>query len=109
MIENNAKFVEWLTTMFVSIYTIWAGIQVIDGSLGLGLYITNIGVFNAAGAAGSEMCHVLLQMQKVTPSLDRLVKYINLPTDLIKRKNLERHRRIVTARLCGETTHERGP
>lgn len=24
--------------MFVSIYTIWAGIQVIDGSLGLGLY-----------------------------------------------------------------------
>ena len=29
--------------------------------------------------------------------------------DQFRGKNLERHRRIVTARLCGETTHERGP
>ena len=35
---------------------------------------------------GQEFCQVLLQMQKVTPSLERLVRYINLSTDLPKRR-----------------------
>lgn len=105
---NNAKFVEWLTMLSISLYTIWGGMEVISGDVELGLYVTNIGVFNAAGAAATDFCHVLLEMQKVTPSLERLVRYINMATDLPKRKDLERHRRVATSRLASETTHERG-
>eukprot|EP00913_Durusdinium_trenchii_P002317 g2140.t1 len=128
---NNAKFVEWLTMLSISLYTIWGGMEVISGDVELGLYVTNIGVFNAAGAAATErggnggrmaldvggavkqqlrrglrcfchqdFCHVLLEMQKVTPSLERLVRYINMATDLPKRKDLERHRRVATSRLA---------
>eukprot|EP00434_Breviolum_minutum_P008504 symbB.v1.2.007502.t1/scaffold444.1/size204903/2 len=106
---NNAKFVEWLTMLSISLYTIWGGMQVIEGDLDLPLYVTNIGVFNAAGAAATDFCHVLLQMQKVTPSLERLVRYINLPTDLPKRMDLECHRRVATSRLAGESHKELGP
>lgn len=106
---NNAKFVEWLTMLSISLYTIWGGVEVINGELELALYVTNIGVFNAAGAAATDLCHVLLEMQKVTPSLERLVRYINMPTDLPKRMDLERHRRVATSRLAAETRDDLGP
>ena len=42
----------------ISTYTIWGGVEVIEGELELPLYVTNIGVFNAAGAAATAPCLV---------------------------------------------------
>ena len=136
----------------ISTYTIWGGVEVIEGELELPLYVPFRTPLAAVGLRGhqhrglqrrrgrgdscaalfesclrdvkprQEFCQVLLQMQKVTPSLERLVRYINLSTDLPKRrwaqpkwwsaprgKDLERHRRVATSRLASETSHEKGP
>ncbi|CAE7747453.1 ugpC [Symbiodinium necroappetens] len=103
---NNQQFVAWMTTFLVAVYTVFGGISVMDGRLEFGMFVTNIGVFNTAGAAGTELCQVLLAMQRVAPSLDRMVRFLNLPTDLLHRRDLERHRRLATAQFVKEKTDE---
>eukprot|EP00930_Biecheleria_cincta_P056713 TRINITY_DN42788_c0_g1_i1.p1 TRINITY_DN42788_c0_g1~~TRINITY_DN42788_c0_g1_i1.p1 ORF type:complete len:891 (+),score=99.72 TRINITY_DN42788_c0_g1_i1:203-2674(+) len=99
VLENDTQFVHWLTLLLVSLYTIIGGLAVIEGHLDFGMFVTNIGVFNAAGAAGTKVGTVLLAMQQTVPSMDRLVLFLNLSGDLFQRKALAEHRHAKTSEM----------
>jgi len=67
--------------------------MVISGDSELGMFVTNLQIFNDVGQAWTSVFDVMLKMQSALPYLQKIVKYMNLPIDLEKRMRLNRKRR----------------
>jgi ABC-type multidrug transport system fused ATPase/permease subunit len=102
VVKNNATFSEWITIVYVAIYTFTGGMDYIDGSLTLGMLLTNITILGTIGKSTGQIYSTLLVLQRNVPSLERVVNYMNLPTDVRHRKNLNRARRAMTKELRKE-------
>eukprot|EP00931_Biecheleriopsis_adriatica_P056287 TRINITY_DN33352_c0_g1_i1.p1 TRINITY_DN33352_c0_g1~~TRINITY_DN33352_c0_g1_i1.p1 ORF type:complete len:866 (+),score=116.59 TRINITY_DN33352_c0_g1_i1:133-2730(+) len=108
VLKNNEYFSPWFTLAFACAYTYIGAKQIIagDSALSLGIFVTNLSIINAIGEAYGGMYKTLLTIQSTFDSLERIVHFLNLPTDLLQRKSMNRHRRSTThdmrARLRGE-------
>lgn len=105
VMKNNEYFSPWLTLVLVSVYIVLGGMQVIDeGSegLSLGVFLTNMQIFDAIGKAYGSIYNILLTMQSSFNSLDRIVRILNLPIDTPLRMELDRKRREMTRQLRDE-------
>jgi len=93
VLANNAQCAPWLAVLFVSMFTIIGGIQVLDDKLSLGKFLTTLRIFQTIGDSWGTIYAVLLNMQIVIPTLERVVWFMNLPTDISQRRELNRKRR----------------
>merc|ERR1712183_137338 len=62
----------------------------------LGMYLANLSVLAKVGASLGSIYKTLVKMQRALPAMERLVHYMNLPTDIPLRKSLNRGRREAT-------------
>jgi len=118
VIKNNAMLAPWLTTIFVSLYTLYGGMGYINAlddpdPPSLGVFLTNLSVIGAIGSAYGSIYAILLEMQSAFPALITITKLMNLPTDVPQRMTLNRARRKMTnelrAKLRETLTEEDGP
>eukprot|EP00929_Paragymnodinium_shiwhaense_P044895 TRINITY_DN23008_c0_g1_i2.p1 TRINITY_DN23008_c0_g1~~TRINITY_DN23008_c0_g1_i2.p1 ORF type:complete len:595 (+),score=101.57 TRINITY_DN23008_c0_g1_i2:144-1928(+) len=85
---NNSYCAPWLALVASGIYTVVGGLQVLDGAISFGMFVSNSHSIAASGAAGKEICNILIEMQMSLTALRRMITYLNLPTDLRKRRSL---------------------
>jgi len=97
--ENNSYFAPWLTVLFVSVFTVIGGIQVLDKTLSLGKFLTTLHIFQTIGDSWSTIYSVLLEMQLILPTFERIIRFMNMPNDLGERLKLNRKRRGETTEL----------
>lgn len=100
--KNNGIFAEWITVVYVAVYTFKGGLEYIDGGLTLGMLLTNITILGTIGKSTGQIYATLLVLQRNVPSLERVVTYMNLTTDVSHRKTLNRARRAMTKKLREE-------
>jgi ABC-type multidrug transport system fused ATPase/permease subunit len=67
----------------------------------LGMLLTNVTILGNIGKSTGQIYSSLLTIQRNVPSLERVVQYMNLPTDVKHRKTLNRARRATTKELRG--------
>jgi len=96
VLKNNEKFSDWLTVIFIALYSYVGGIAVIMDGAPLGIFLTNLSIIGTIGSSTGQIYKTLLAMQRMCPSMERVVKYMNLPTDVSHRKTLNRLRRSST-------------
>jgi len=99
ILGNNAYFAPWLTVLSVSMFMVVGGIQVLEDTLPLGIFLTTLRVFQSVGDCWGTIYTVILDMQIAIPMLERIVTFMNLPTDIGHRLKLNRARRSKTASL----------
>lgn len=106
VMKNNEYFSPWLTLIFACVYTRIGGGQVIDWKSGspmsLGIFLTNLNIIYAIGNAYGSIYKTLLTMQSTFDSLERIVRLMNLTTDLNVRKKVNRCRREMTNQIRAE-------
>lgn len=93
MKKNNQYCAPWIGTLIVGLYTLWGGRQVLDETLTLGDFLVNLEIFKEIGVSWGDIYSVILDMQSTFPALDHIVQFLNLPTDVGRRKILSRQRR----------------
>eukprot|EP00746_Dinoflagellata_sp_MGD_P139348 gnl/MRDRNA2_/MRDRNA2_72819_c0_seq1.p1 gnl/MRDRNA2_/MRDRNA2_72819_c0~~gnl/MRDRNA2_/MRDRNA2_72819_c0_seq1.p1 ORF type:complete len:892 (+),score=122.99 gnl/MRDRNA2_/MRDRNA2_72819_c0_seq1:126-2801(+) len=83
---NNRWFAPWLSATMTGIWLLIGGMKVInkDGS-SVGFFVTNLEIFAAVGQAWTVVYLIIIQTHNSCPSLLRIVRYMNLPTDTEKR------------------------
>eukprot|EP00931_Biecheleriopsis_adriatica_P046606 TRINITY_DN26785_c0_g1_i2.p1 TRINITY_DN26785_c0_g1~~TRINITY_DN26785_c0_g1_i2.p1 ORF type:complete len:946 (+),score=170.58 TRINITY_DN26785_c0_g1_i2:30-2867(+) len=91
---NNFRFGAWCTLFVVALYTPIGGLQVINGGILLGTFLNNIAICKALGQLWTEMYKVVLEMVNVFDSLQTVVQYMNLTTDVphrmaVSNRNIE--------------------
>lgn len=101
VLKNNNYCPMWLTVLFVAFYTVIGGLQVGKG-ITLGMYLANLNVIAVTGTAWGDIYRVLLDMQRVFPALECIVKLLNMPIDIPERMALNRYRRQKTSDLRAE-------
>eukprot|EP00746_Dinoflagellata_sp_MGD_P121938 gnl/MRDRNA2_/MRDRNA2_56967_c0_seq1.p1 gnl/MRDRNA2_/MRDRNA2_56967_c0~~gnl/MRDRNA2_/MRDRNA2_56967_c0_seq1.p1 ORF type:complete len:1042 (+),score=122.69 gnl/MRDRNA2_/MRDRNA2_56967_c0_seq1:93-3128(+) len=90
---NNSYMAPWLSIIMIGGWLIVGGMRVVNRQSTIGEFVTNLEVFNALGQAWMIIYVIMLQMMYSCPSLFRLTRYLNLPTDVEKRMRLNRRRR----------------
>jgi ABC-type multidrug transport system fused ATPase/permease subunit len=98
VVLNNNYYALWLGRLSVGFYTLFGGIKVIRGDLPLGLYLTNIGIFEDYARVWSGMYDILLGVQDCFPSLEHVMVLLNMPDDLMQR------REVISSNLHGTCT-----
>merc|ERR1712166_86023 len=93
VLKNNMYFSSWVTVIFVSYYTVYGGLQVIDKALSLGMFLANLSIIATIGHSWADIYKCLMDMQSISPALLQIVDLINLPTDVPQRKALNRFKR----------------
>jgi len=81
VLENNKYIMKWVTFIAVSLYVLNGGMAVINGDLRLGLYLTMTKVFVALGTKWTAVYGTILQTFNSAPALERIVHFMNVPTD----------------------------
>eukprot|EP00928_Gymnodinium_smaydae_P016356 TRINITY_DN1611_c0_g2_i1.p1 TRINITY_DN1611_c0_g2~~TRINITY_DN1611_c0_g2_i1.p1 ORF type:complete len:1123 (-),score=239.49 TRINITY_DN1611_c0_g2_i1:90-3059(-) len=111
VVTNNEYFAPWLSTLLVSGYIIFGGMAVLNdmatadedsgsvNAVSMGMFLANMSIIKRNGDAWGNICATLVEMQKVLPALDRLVTYMNLPTDIKDRLILHRKHGADTTRF----------
>lgn len=99
---NNKYFSPWLTVLCVSAYIVYGGMQKLDGTLTLGLFLANVSIINTIGTSAGTIYQLLMEIEASSPSLYKITDLINLPTDLRARQALNRSKRQKTATMRAE-------
>lgn len=89
VVLNNNYYALWLGRVAVGFYTLLGGIQVLRGNLPLGLYLTNIGIFQDYANVWSGMYAIMLGIQDSFPALEHVMILLNMPNDLMHRKEVD--------------------
>jgi len=93
IMTTNAYLPPWLTTVLVGGYIIFGVSQIESGLVTLGAFVATINVFKELGVELTELYMLLMEIQKVTGPLRKIAYYLNLPTDMEDRLNVNRERR----------------
>merc|ERR1719362_1517515 len=91
VVLNNNYYALWLGRLAVGFYTLFGGIKVIAGLLPIGLYLTNVGIFEDYAKVWATMYEILLAVQDCFPSLEHVMVLLNMPDDLVLRKDVISH------------------
>lgn len=92
-LENNMYFCKWCTTVFSAMWLIYGGLQVINGNIRVGLFVTNLRLFSAFGGAFLDMYSHTVGMMQTFPALETVTTLMNHRTDVHHRLCLGRERR----------------
>lgn len=79
---DNMYFPQFLTTVALAFYTVVGGLAVMNGDTPMGMYLTNIRIFDSMGGNYKSIYTACLEIQSVFPSLLRITLLLNLPTNL---------------------------
>eukprot|EP00747_Dinoflagellata_sp_TGD_P113985 gnl/TRDRNA2_/TRDRNA2_171837_c2_seq3.p1 gnl/TRDRNA2_/TRDRNA2_171837_c2~~gnl/TRDRNA2_/TRDRNA2_171837_c2_seq3.p1 ORF type:complete len:887 (+),score=135.99 gnl/TRDRNA2_/TRDRNA2_171837_c2_seq3:363-2663(+) len=99
---NNIYFASWLTQLFTAFYTVMGGIEVLNGSVSLGMFLANVSIIGQIGASCGSIYKTLMMIQGTFPALEKVARILNLPTDLPQRMALKRDSRKRTSQLRTE-------
>mmetsp|Transcript_37849 Transcript_37849/g.120674 ORF Transcript_37849/g.120674 Transcript_37849/m.120674 type:complete len:866 (-) Transcript_37849:768-3365(-) len=99
---NNSYFAQWLAVIVVVCYTIKGGLEVVSGSLSLGVFLIDCQIFHAVGVSWGTVYDIVLLMQSSTPRLERVTTLLNFPVDSHQQMELFKFRRDVTKQMRGE-------
>merc|ERR1719487_1431371 len=90
---NNKYFITWLATILMAVWYVVGGIRVLTGDDELGVFITNLAIFKSVGDSWGVIFGISLRMQAALPHLLKIVTFMNLASDVPKRRELGRRRR----------------
>jgi len=90
---NNTFAAKWLATALVGVWTLYGGNQVLRGKLSIGAFVTTTSVFKALGNEYIGIYSCYLRVQTAFPALQHVVLFLNLPTDVVLRMQVNRARR----------------
>eukprot|EP00746_Dinoflagellata_sp_MGD_P075499 gnl/MRDRNA2_/MRDRNA2_30376_c0_seq1.p1 gnl/MRDRNA2_/MRDRNA2_30376_c0~~gnl/MRDRNA2_/MRDRNA2_30376_c0_seq1.p1 ORF type:complete len:947 (-),score=171.62 gnl/MRDRNA2_/MRDRNA2_30376_c0_seq1:25-2814(-) len=93
VVANNLIASAWVSVITTGVWMIIGGAFVINGDSTVGTFVANMEIFKDVGEAWKEIYKVMVEMHTSIPNLHRVVKYMNLPTDVEKRLHLNRSRR----------------
>jgi len=96
---NTTYFANWVTAIIVGSFVVYGGMQVLDGNLRIGMFVTDLNIINASGAAFSSIYSLVVEMQKVFPCMTQLTMLLNLQTDVLDRLRLKRSEREQSTKL----------
>jgi len=99
VLQNDTYFSKWISALLVALYTGFGGVRVLQGSLALGLFLTQVHIFVQIGEAWGHIYQSLLDMQMVLPGLQRIMFLMNLPTEMKERMRLNQHCQVKTNAL----------
>lgn len=88
--NNNAYAMQWLTCTSVAVYTWIAGVDVINHTMPLGVFLTTMRVIMQVGSLWNDVYGILLEIMQVEPMLIRVVDLTNLPSDVRDRMAFNR-------------------
>merc|ERR1719362_708495 len=89
VVLNNSYYARWLGRVAVGSYTFFGGLKVISGALTLGMYLTNISIFQDYAEVWAGMYTILLGIQDSFPALEHVMILLNMPNDLMHRKQVD--------------------
>lgn len=95
---NSSRFMTWMTAMLMGYWIIYGGTLVLNGSITLGIFVTNLRIYAQVGQAVAQAYAVLLDLQVKAPALVRVCSVMNAPTDLETRLQNYRMNAQETAR-----------
>ena len=96
LIFNNRSFCKWLSELLITFWFGFAGLQVLHGTLSLGLFLCDIQIFQTMEEVTNQIYDIFLEIQMIAPAMERMVELMNLPTDLYERKKMQEHLREAT-------------
>lgn len=96
VLENNVYFMKWLTALCLSAYVVHSGMDVIQGRLRPGIFLTCLRVFVQVGSLWGMIYKMTLQMLNTFPALERMIDFINRPSDTRARMVLTRRQHEYT-------------
>jgi len=88
-IVNNLTFGKLLGEFFGGLWLIYGGMMVIDrknGGGSIGIFLANVKVFSSVANCFNGMYGRWLEIETILPCLLRVTRFMNLPTELIKRR-----------------------
>jgi len=88
---GNNRLPFWIAALLAAYYTIVGGMQVLDSSLSLALYLCNLYTLTQTGSILGQIARIILELQTVDPALQRLSELENLPTEFAQRQVLWQH------------------
>lgn len=91
--ENNVYFCKWCQTLLLTSWLLYGGLQVVHGTLSLGLFTTNLQLFRAFGDAILQIYLISIGMMNVFPALENITTLMNYPTDIQQRSRLKKTQR----------------
>merc|ERR1719183_1777181 len=81
--------------------------EVINGRLTIGMFVIDLEIINASGQAFSAIYSLLVDMQRIYPSMMQITRLLNLPTDVSDRMKLKQSDVKVTTDLRMQILKER--
>jgi len=93
ILMNNKYFSKWCQGVGLAIWLIYGGLQVIAGSMTVGIFITNLQLFKDLGTCFGDLYELVISMMNVFPAIVNVTTLMNHPTDVRQRYLLEKGRR----------------
>jgi ABC-type multidrug transport system fused ATPase/permease subunit len=90
---NNEYFPQWMALITQCFWIVLGGFMMLEGFLGLPSFLVTLTIFRTTGAEFQKIYLSYVKIQDEFAPLYRVVHYMNLPTDLHKRKTVNRRRR----------------
>jgi ABC-type multidrug transport system fused ATPase/permease subunit len=90
---NNGKFAVLMTQIMVAVWTVLGGMLVLRGDMKLGIYLTQLAIFNTLGEVWLAIYQNIQDMITCGPSIRKVTQFMNLPFDLDERMTINRIRR----------------
>lgn len=91
--DVNRNFGPLLMSLLLGFYISLGGTAVLQGSLSMGLFVTNLSVLTQACGCWNKVYSHMLTIQSALPAMEHVVRFLNLPIDLNRRRHLSNQRR----------------
>jgi len=93
---NNDYFTKWLGPVFIGIYVMTHTRSVLSGMIGSGTFVATLNVFNEISTDFSEGYRHAMLITSIAAILNNMIWMLNLPTELLACKAVNRARRVHT-------------
>lgn len=92
---TNHLLAPWSAIIINAVFVVFGGLWVLDGKMPIGEFLTHCAVFREIGELWQAIYDDLLVIYSAVPALEHITRYMNLPTDVEKRRILNRQRREI--------------
>lgn len=108
-ILNNEFFAPWVAQIFIAVYLVVGGLNVIDGVTSLGMFLTNVKIMQEFGAIWSRISTIVVDILEAGPALINLTHFLNRPTDSRRKLEISRSLQQASVEKCLKDYEERSP
>jgi len=93
---SNDYFPGWISTALVSLYLWFGGSAVVEGAIQIGAFLATINAVKDIGDSFKDIFTACLDVGKAIGPVARVTEVLNLPTNLLQMKRVNRIRRRMT-------------